>query len=103
MQGKLNDTLISVQEYLNDDYVDTTGKSLIIDWYYKKTVSGMSRRCAGYETVLHYCKICNGTVLYASENDPKWLTVGINMDSIRLCSISCSRLSTVLSALDIWI
>lgn len=71
MQGKLNDTLISVQEYLNDDYVDTTGKSLIIDWYYKKTFSGMSGDVPVMKTVLHYCKICNGTVLYASENDPK--------------------------------
>ena len=41
-----------------DDTVDTTDKSIVVDWYYKK--GGR----------LHYCKYCNGEVLYASENDP---------------------------------
>lgn len=71
MQGKLQDTLISVEDYLTDDYVDNTGKTLIVDWYYKKTVSGESGGMPVTKTVLHYCKICNGIVLYASENDPK--------------------------------
>ena len=34
-----------------------------MDWYYKK-LSPEGR------SVLHYCKFCNGVVLYASENDP---------------------------------
>ena len=34
-----------------------------MDWYYKKPGPG------GRELV-HYCKFCNGVVLYASENDP---------------------------------
>ena len=36
----------------------------MVDWYYKKAQPGG-------QTVLHYCKYCNGVVLYASENDPQ--------------------------------
>ena len=54
---------LDVAEYIHDDQLDTTGKSVVVDWYYKKAV-GEGR------TVLHYCKFCNGVVLYASENDP---------------------------------
>ena len=43
---------------------DTSDKSVVVvDWYYKK-LSPEGR------SVLHYCKFCNGVVLYASENDP---------------------------------
>ena len=35
----------------------------MVDWYYKKAQPGG-------QTVLHYCKYCNGVVLYASENNP---------------------------------
>ena len=34
----------------------------VVDWYYKK-------RTADGRTVLHYCKFCGDTVLFASEND----------------------------------
>lgn len=50
--------------YIYDDAVDTSDKSCVIDWYYKKTVKGRE--------VLHFCKFCNGQVLYASENDEKY-------------------------------
>lgn len=71
LKGKLQDTLLDIKEYQTDDYVDNTGKSLIVDWYYKKTVAGISGGVPVTKTILHYCKICNGQVLYASENDPK--------------------------------
>ena len=54
-------TDINVAKYLYDDTVDTSDKSTVIDWYYKKTVNG--------KTVLHYCKYVGETVLYASENE----------------------------------
>ena len=54
---------LDVAEYIHDDSIDTTGKSVVVDWYYKKALPGG-------QTVLHYCKYCNGVVLYASENDP---------------------------------
>lgn len=54
---------ITVSEYVTDDTIDTTHKSLLVDWYYKKRV--------GTRTVLHYVQFCGNDILYASENDPK--------------------------------
>ena len=49
-------------KYLYDDRVDTTDKTAVVDWYYKKR--------QGSRTVLHYCKFVADTVLFATENDP---------------------------------
>ena len=54
---------LDVAKYVHDDSLDTSDKSVVVDWYYKKALPGG-------QTVLHYCKYCNGVVLYASENDP---------------------------------
>ena len=54
---------VDTAKYIYDDAIDTSKKVAVIDWYYKQTVNG--------KTVLHYCKFCNGEVLYASENDPE--------------------------------
>lgn len=40
-----------------------SGKSVIVDWYYKKKI--------GTRSVLHYIKFTGDTLLYASENDPE--------------------------------
>lgn len=50
-----------VAQYIYDDTVDTTNKSVVVDWYYKKREKGKS--------VLHYCKYVNDIVLYSTEND----------------------------------
>ena len=55
----------AVPHSLHDGGLDTNGKSVVVDWYYKK-------RNAEGRRVLHYCKFCNGVVLYASENDPEY-------------------------------
>ena len=47
--------------YNYDDHVDTSEKSEVIEWYYKKMVGGRE--------VLHYCKFVSGVVLYATENE----------------------------------
>ena len=44
------------------------GKTLVVDWYYKKNVGGRE--------LLHYCKFADGVVLYASENDPVYRDSG---------------------------
>lgn len=62
MAGHTGRTL-DVARYVHDDQIDTSDKSVVVDWYYKK-INAQGRR------VLHYCKFCNGVVLYASENDP---------------------------------
>lgn len=46
-----------IKEYIFDDTIDTSGKALVVDWYYKKN------------GVLHYCKFCENKVLYSSENE----------------------------------
>lgn len=51
---------INVATYLYDENVDTSGKSTVVDWYYKKSVNG--------KTILHYCKFVGRNLLYASEN-----------------------------------
>lgn len=55
---------MDIAKYVYDESIDTSGKSVVVDWYYK--VSDGSR------DILHYCKFCGDTVLYASENDPQF-------------------------------
>lgn len=62
MRGHTGRTLEAAQ-YIHDDTIDTSGKSMVVDWYYKVETAG--------RTLVHYCKFCNGVVLYASENDPQ--------------------------------
>ncbi len=69
LQGKLTGHTIDVKQYQYDDNVDTSDKSVVVDWYYK--VRGADGR-----TVLHYCKFVGDTVLYASENDPQYAQRG---------------------------
>lgn len=64
LSGKGSETLF----YTYDNSVDTSHKSAVVDWYYKKKV--------GLKTVVHYCKFVNSTVLYASENDPLYCDRG---------------------------
>ena len=64
LEGHTGSTL-EVAKYIHDQSIDTSDKSVVVDWYYKKA------REDG-RPVLHYCKFCNGVVLYASENDPEY-------------------------------
>lgn len=60
-KGKLSTPTVTVSEYVWDDTIDTTGKSAVVDWYYKRSTNG--------KTVLHYCRYVNDVVLYSSENE----------------------------------
>lgn len=64
LHGRLGGKKITVKEYHKDDSIDNSNKSTVIDWYYKNTDNNGN-------TVLHYCKFVEGTVLFASENDPE--------------------------------
>ncbi len=68
LEGKLSASSLDLSQYLYDDTVDTTDKSAVVDWYYKKRVGG--------RTVLHYCKFVNDEVLFASENEPAYAQRG---------------------------
>ncbi len=61
LEGKLGRGNFTLSRYLYDDTVDTSNKSLVVDWYYHTNVE--SRK------VLQYCKYVGETVLYATEND----------------------------------
>ncbi len=65
LRGKLgNSSGILLTEYVHDENITTEDKSLVIDWYYKK------------DGLLHYCKFCNETVLFATENDDDFKDTG---------------------------
>ena len=59
---------LDVAKYVYDDTVDTSAKSVVVDWYYKKNVGG--------KTVLHYVKFVNQDVLYATENTDEYFERG---------------------------
>ena len=68
LANKLGGSVMDLTKYVYDDTVDTTNKSLVVDWYYKKMQGG--------RTVLHYCKYVNDEVLFATENDPNFAETG---------------------------
>ena len=56
LEGKQKGKVIDVKEYIYDDSVDPSEKSVVVDWYYKvKTPSG--------RTALHYIKFVGSTLL----------------------------------------
>ena len=64
LKGKVRGNAVDVKEYIYDDTVDTSDKSVVVDWYYKvKSPNG--------KTLVHYVKFVGDTLLYASENDPE--------------------------------
>lgn len=69
LKDKVGGKVIDVEQYVYDDTVDTENKSLVVDWYYKKTNS------AG-KTVVHFCKFVGNEILFASENNPEYAENG---------------------------
>lgn len=64
LKGQLKGTKsVSLNKYRYDDNVDTTDKSLVVDWYYHTYEGG--------KKLLQYVKYCGNHVLYASEDDPE--------------------------------
>lgn len=68
LAGKLAASTLDLAQYVYDDQVDTSEKSAVVDWYYKKRQDG--------RTVLHYCKFVGDTVLFATENEPAYAQRG---------------------------
>lgn len=65
----LGSKTIDIAEYIYDDTVDTSEKSVVIDWYYKvKSASG--------KTLVHYAKFVGNTLLFASENEEEYTERG---------------------------
>ena len=53
---------LDVPRFLHDGGLDTTEKSVVVDWYYKRPDENGKLR-------LHNCKLCTGVVLSAGLND----------------------------------
>lgn len=60
LRGTLGDAADRAQ-YIHDESIDTSEKTVVVDWYYKKM--------DGTREVLHYCKFVGETALYSSEDD----------------------------------
>ena len=60
LRGQLAGQGLQLTRYLYDDAVDTSHKSVVVDYYYKKR--------AGGRTLLHYCKFVGDHLLFSSEN-----------------------------------
>lgn len=68
LKGRTGAGTFDVAKYMYDDNVDTSQKSMVIDWYYKKL--------DGSREVLHYAKFVGDVLLYASENDSEYRESG---------------------------
>lgn len=69
LKGKAGGQIIDVKQYVYDDNVDISNKSVVVDWYYKKST-------ALGKTTLHYCKFVGDQILFATENDPEYAQSG---------------------------
>ena len=69
LKANASSPTIDVAKYVHDDSIDTSNKSAVVDWYYKRV--GADGR-----TVLHYAKFTGDVLLYASENDPAYAERG---------------------------
>ena len=69
LKDKLGGDDVSVTRYIYDDTVDTSKKTPVVDWYYK-------RQNANGKTVVHLVKFAAGEVLYASENEEQTAETG---------------------------
>lgn len=70
LRGKLRAPVDSVNQRIPEDVLDRSGKSQVVDWYYKK-------RLPNGKTIVHFCKFVGSTVLYASENEQMFMSQGL--------------------------
>ena len=71
VKGHLGKQSVTVAKYMYDDTVDTSDKSVVIDWYYHTMVNG--------KRTLQYVKYVNDFVLFASENETKAMPDGLSL------------------------
>lgn len=63
-KGRLGNDAGQISSYVTEDSIDTSKKTAVVDWYYKKNGK------------LHYCKYVADVVLFASENEPEYAERG---------------------------
>lgn len=70
LKGKLGSGNAEIARYQREESTVIEDKTVVTDCYYKKTITetgeeGIKRR----RTVVHFAKVCNGELLYATENE----------------------------------
>ena len=68
-KGKVKGDAVEVKKYVHDENIDTTDKSVVVDWYYRVSAPNGKK-------LLHYIKFVGNTLLYASENDEQYRHTG---------------------------
>ena len=63
--------VIELKQYSTDDNIDNTGKTVVVDWYYKTANENG-------QVILNYVKFAGETVLYSSLNDPNHPEYAVN-------------------------
>lgn len=63
-----------LSKYDTEDHIDDSKKALVVDWYYKVNVGGRD--------ILHFCKFCEGELLYSSEEDVAHAENGFYADGL---------------------
>ena len=61
LKGKLGHAQLIAKSYRTDDAIDTSEKSVLVDWYY--------HRWDGGRKILHYCQFVGEEILYSTENE----------------------------------
>ena len=84
------DGALNTAEYIHDSAIDTSKKSIVVDWYYKKR--------AGTKLVLHLIKFCEGL----RRMRKAWRTAYTTMANIHLCLMYYSRKRTARQGLGMW-
>lgn len=69
LKGRVGGDTSTLKQYIHDDTIDLSGKSAVVDWYYKL-------RDQGGKTLVHYAKYVGDTLLFASENEPEYAQRG---------------------------
>lgn len=60
---------VEVQQYDHNSSVDVTGKTVVVDWYYRKVING--------KTVVHLTKFVDKVTIYSTEDDPDFAEKGL--------------------------
>jgi hypothetical protein len=64
VQERLGGPSEQVAKFIQNENIDTSEKSLVVNWYYKRSRNG--------RTILHYCRYTGDILLYASEDDERY-------------------------------
>ena len=69
---------IEATEVNQTESIDNSEKTAVVDWYYKKKIAYQDiNGIMQTKSILHYCKFCEGQVLFATENEPEYAEVGL--------------------------